>query len=177
MAGTSDPANTQRSDHQEGTTVPVTLPAMAYAPGDRVERTIDYIPGPNEPRLSRRSPRIVQRGTVQTADPFDGSLTVAWDGDWGTFRTASLMLRHVDPADVAQEREAFGFAVGDRIETTDGVRGLAAAGVAMELFHTWFNGTPMVRICWQWHGDQTARHEVHPAARFASAETAALTHA
>jgi hypothetical protein len=140
------------------------LPRPAYAPGERVERTIQIGCSVGEMRYLWYPHTIVQRGTVQSADHAEGTLTVDWDGDWGTFRTVSDELRHVDPQSVAYERSAYGYAVGDSILDT---ANMTRRAVALELWRDAGTRNRVVRICWQASGDQPAYTAVFWATGFA----------
>ncbi|WP_331738769.1 hypothetical protein [Embleya sp. NBC_00896] len=109
------------------------MKAAQATEGTRVERRIDH-PEMTEGMGSRN---IVQRGTVVACDRTgrDGDvLTVLWDGDWGRLPCFARDVRVVDPCDVAREREAHVFAVGDKvIKDTGGlVTGDERVGVVLE---------------------------------------------
>lgn len=140
------------------------LPRPAYSPGERVERTIQIGYSVGEMRYLRYPHTIVQRGTVVSADHADGTLTVDWDGDWGTFRTVSDELRHVDQQSVAYERSTYGYAVGDSILDADN---MTSRAVALELWRDADTHNRMVRICWQATSDQPAYTAVFDAIGFA----------
>ncbi|MFD7560124.1 hypothetical protein ACFV9E_37195 [Streptomyces sp. NPDC059835] len=133
----------------------VFVPGSRYVAGDRVERSVEYIPDVHDTSSWRRTRQVIQRGTVATPDEGDGTLTVEWDGDWGTFRTMPKMIRRVDPTTVHAERSTFGFAVGDRVQST----ATGAIGVAVELGQHWYAGDRWARVTWQPQADEPARSQ------------------
>ncbi|MFF1561814.1 hypothetical protein [Streptomyces sp. NPDC058279] len=142
------------------------VPGSRYEAGDRVERSVEYIPDVHDTRSRGRSRQVIQRGTVKTVDDEDGTLTVTWDGDWGTFRTLATMIRRADPTTVHAERRTFGFAVGDYVRSTS----TGATGVAVELWQHWYSGDHWARVTWQPQADEPAQSQTVNAAHLSPAQ-------
>ncbi|MGA5411506.1 hypothetical protein ACPCSC_30165 [Streptomyces lavendulocolor] len=140
-------------------------PAAAYAPGDRVERTVLFTPQRNNCRDEAGETRaVMQRGTVTSVE--DGAALIAWDGDWMTAEIPETGFRPVDPERVERERSATGFAVGDRVTHEED----NATGVVLELWSHWWDARTMARVYFpptEW--SHSGRHEMAEAHRFSHA--------
>ncbi len=141
--------------------VPAQWCAVEYRPGDRVERIAAVFP--ELPWENWR--QFVQRGTV---DLVDGNVIgVVWDGCSRRFLTGSDVIRPVDPTRLELERQAHGFATGDRAVLADGTAG----GLVLEMWRSSFYGPVKARVMWDAAPGEEAQEETRPAGEL-SAETA-----
>ncbi|QOV40227.1 hypothetical protein IM697_18570 [Streptomyces ferrugineus] len=132
--------------------VPAAWCPMAYEPEQRVERIAWHTPAWGYDRTPRR---YIQRGTLRRVAP-DGLVAVQWDGYEETFLTGRDLVRPVDPADIAQEREeSGGYAVGDRVTFGQG----PSVGLVLDLYRPSFYGPFRARVLWDGTPDTAPRED------------------
>ncbi|WP_330335659.1 hypothetical protein OHS33_39160 (plasmid) [Streptomyces sp. NBC_00536] len=131
------------------------IPAETYANrldgyrlGDHVERAFIYDPMHADLRDSVGTARpLIQRGIITAVE--DDAFTVEWAGYWANGRITETAMRLTDPAAVARERAAYGFAVGDTVhQEKNGLCGPYATGVVLELYYSPYGQQPMARVFW-----------------------------